>query len=713
MPEFHWRTDALTLTFGWDDAAPVALRSLRFAAAGRSAPAASAGLLDQPLVEVSAIGHGRFPGSFRHVDTVLGRALRYVGHAEATDGAWRELRVEQVAAGTGLRVTSVFRAEAATAAFQTWTVVELDPGAASAHRAHPASLTLDFVSSFATGAFLGDTGLTVDEFDLLSGENDWVAENRWSRRPLREVGLARIDRDVQHHPPRSRCLVSNRGSWSTGERLPTGALLCREADYALAWQVEHNGPWSYEIGETRHGAYLLLAGPTDQENQWSTVITAGHGFTSVPVSVGIAAGGVDAALAVLTDQRRAIRLPRAADKALPVVFNDYMNTLMGDPTTATLLPLIDAAARVGADYFCIDAGWYAEGHWWDTVGAWEPAASRFPNGITEVIDHIRARGMVAGLWLEPEVIGVHSPLARSLPDDAFFSRGGIRVAEHGRHHLDLRSPAARLHLDAVVDRLVSDYGVGFVKMDYNTMPGPGTDATGGAPGDGLLGHNRALLDWLDSIQARHPQLLIENCASGAMRMDYAMMSRLHLQSTSDQQDPVMYAPIAAAAPASLLPEQAGNWAYPQAGMDRELFTFSLVNAILGRMYLSGYLNRMSPAEVALVAEAVSAQKTVLAGIRESHAVWPLGLPGWEDPWVALGLTEPGGVLRLALWRRPGGSATVRLPLPAFAGRSLAVAAFFPAEQQGWSYTWDAAAGVLTVTVTVPAPTARVLTLRPL
>ncbi|MGY4858000.1 alpha-galactosidase [Cryobacterium sp. AP23] len=701
MTEFHWRTDALTLTFGHDDTAPVALRSLR--AAGTAAPDTADGRLDQPLVEVSAIGHGRFPGGFRHVDTVLGASLRYAGHAETADGAYRELRVTQADPGTGLRVTSVFRAQAGTAAFQAWTVVELDAGAAA--------LTLDFVSSFATGAFLADTGLTVDAFDLLSGENDWVAENRWSRRALREVGLARIDRDIQHHPPRSRCLVSNRGSWSTGERLPTGALLCRDADYALAWQVEHNGPWSYEIGESRHGAYLLLAGPTDQENQWSTPITPGHGFTSVPVSVGISRGGVQAALAVLTDQRRAIRLPRAADEALPVIFNDYMNTLMGDPTTATLLPLIDAAARVGADYFCIDAGWYAEGHWWDTVGAWEPAASRFPGGITAVIDHIRARGMVAGLWLEPEVIGVHSPLARSLPDDAFFSRGGIRVAEHGRHHLDLRSAAARAHLDAVVDRLVSDYGVGFFKMDYNTMAGPGTDATGGVAGDGLLGHTRALLDWLDGIQARHPQLLIENCASGAMRMDYAMMSRLHLQSTSDQQDPVLYAPIAAAAPASLLPEQAGNWAYPQAGMTPELFTFALVNAILGRMYLSGYLNRMSPAEVALVTEAVAAQKTVVAGIRLSHPVWPLGLPGWEDPWVALGLTAPGGELRLSLWRRPGAADTVVLPLPAFTGRELDVAAFFPARQHGWSWTWDAAAGLLTVTVTVAAPTARVLALR--
>jgi hypothetical protein len=336
-----------------------------------------------------------------------------------------------------------------------------------------------------------------------------------------------------------------------------------------------------------------------------------------------------------------------------------------------------------------------------------------------VIDHIRDRGMVAGLWLEPEVIGIHSPLAATLPDDAFFSRGGRRVAEHGRHLLDLRSPAAVRHLDEVVDRLVSDYGVGFFKMDYNTMTGPGSDRDGGSPGDGLLEHNRALLAWLDGIQERHPNLLIENCASGAMRMDYAMMSRLHLQSTSDQQDPVMYAPIAAAAPASLLPEQAGNWAYPRAGMDPELLTFSLVNGILGRMYLSGYLNRMTEDERALVREAVGAQKRVLADIDETHAVWPLGMPDWEDPWVTMGLASPDGTVRLSVWKRPGGAAggemdgdTVVLPLPSLRGRSVAVSSFFPGEQSGWQWTWDAEAGALTVTVPTAAPTARVLELRP-
>ncbi|CAM5685521.1 hypothetical protein SAFG77S_10058 [Streptomyces afghaniensis] len=164
--------------------------------------------------------------------------------------------------------------------------------------------------------------------------------------------------------------------------------------------------------------------------------------------------------------------------------------------------------------------------------------------------------MVPGLWLEPEVIGVRSPMAKSLPDEAFFRRDGVRVTEAGRHHLDLRHPAARAHLDQVVDRLVGEWGVGYLKLDHNIDPGSGTSAhPGEAPGAGLLGHNRAHLDWLDGFLDRYPHLVVENCSSGGMRWDHALLSRMQLQSTSDQQNLHLYAPIAASAPTAVTPDR--------------------------------------------------------------------------------------------------------------------------------------------------------------
>ncbi|TCC26920.1 glycoside hydrolase family 36 protein [Kribbella speibonae] len=664
----HWSTPDLTLTFVLDDG-PV---RVTIAPGTTDVPT-------QPLVEVEAVGYGRSPSSNRHVDTVLGQQLRYVRH-EDTGTA---LRIVQEEPGTGLQVTSVFEAGAGVRA---WTEASMTGDGA---------LELTFVSSLVVA-------LPSVDADLHSATNSWMAESRWSVRSLRSGHLADIVSDAHRHVARSRYAATSTNSWSTGERLPVGVLVEQSTPYALGWQIEHNGPWHYEIGESRRGGYLLLSGPTDQEHQWSTRINADTPFVTVPVSL-VTGADRDSVFAALTRQRRAVRRRRPADDRMPVIFNDYMNTLLGDPTTEKLLPLIDAAADAGADYFCIDAGWYAEGDWWNTVGAWQPSTTRFPHGLAEVIDRIHDRGMVPGLWLEPEVIGVRSPIAEVLPDEAFLTRHGRRVSESGRYLLDLRSSAARKHLDETVDRLIADFGVGFFKFDNNTMTGPGTDKDGTSLGQGLLEHQRALLSWLDDLHARHPELLIENCASGAMRMDYAMLSRLHLQSTSDQEDPLLYAPIAAAAPAAVLPEQAGHWAYPITGTTQEAFTLALVNGVLGRLYLSGHLNRMTAAELDLVRSAVAAHRVVLEDLDTLVPTWPLGLPDWNDEWVALCL-QGRDAAYLSIWHRGPGPAEITLDIA-----QAEITPHFPADAGDWTCTW-AADGKLTVATQVPEPSARVLRL---
>ncbi len=433
----------------------------------------------------------------------------------------------------------------------------------------------------------------------------------------------------------------------------------------------------------------------------------------MPVGVAVSTDGFDGAVGGLTAIRRAIRRPHDDARRLPVIFNDYMNTLMADPTTERLLPLIDAAAEVGAEYFCIDAGWYAEVDegWWDTVGAWRPSSTRFPGGIAEVLDHIRQAGMVPGLWVEPEVVGVRSEIATQLPLDAFFQRGGRPVVEHGRYHLDLRHPAAVKHLDQVVDFLVGELGVGYLKFDYNISVGPGPDGGGLAAGAGLLAANRAQLDWLDAVLDRYPGLVIENCSSGGMRTDYALLARMQLQSTSDQREYVRYPPIAAAAPAAIAPEQAASWAYPQPEFSAGEIAFTMVNAMLGRIHLSGHLNRMSDEQRESVAEAVRAYKESLRpAIARSVPFWPLGLPRWDDTWIALGLRSPGSS-HLAVWRRQGrdaDSAAVTLSLPHLRGTRLTPRVLYP-RQTGAEARWDAERGALTVGLD-EAPAACVLRL---
>ena len=201
----------------------------------------------------------------------------------------------------------------------------------------------------------------------------------------------------------------------------------------------------------------------------------------------------------------------------------------------------------------------------------------------------------------------------------------------------------------MIDFLVEDLGVGYLKMDYNINVGPGTDTASAAAGVGLLAHNRAFLEWVDALLERHRGLTIESCSSGGMRTDYALLSRFQLHSTSDQQDFLRYPPIAAAAPAAIAPEQAAVWAYPQPEWDDDQIAFGLCSALLARVHLSGHIDRMSAAQQQLVAEAIRVTNRS-AGPATAIPFWPLGLPHWADPWIALGL-RTSRASYLTVWHR--------------------------------------------------------------
>ncbi len=82
--------------------------------------------------------------------------------------------------------------------------------------------------------------------------------------------------------------------------------------------------------------------------------------------------------------------------------------------------------------------------WQRAVGDWEPDASRFPSGLKSLTDEIHARGLTAGIWLDPFLVDVNSALAHEhsewllerVGDDG---DGGLRV-------LDITAPGVADHV---------------------------------------------------------------------------------------------------------------------------------------------------------------------------------------------------------------------------------------------------------------------------
>ncbi len=635
------------------------------------------------LLEVQLSGEDREEYHGRsHRASYPGLRMRYVRHGEERNAGGLLFKLEMRDEVTGLETASFFQFYDGLQVFKSWT--ELRNGGTE-------PLGVEYVSSFSLNGLAKEgSGDQDDKMKLHLAHNGWQSEVQWRSNTLPELGLSHMtDRSSK------RVSLSNTGSWAAAEHLPMALLENEEAGTTLFWQIEHNGSWHWELLNQFDHLSLLASGPTEHDHGWWKNLLPGETFVSVPVAVGFVRGGFEEGIGELTRYRRATRRPNEDNEQLRVIFNDYMNCLWGNPTTQNLLPLIDAAADVGCEYFCIDCGWYSPGTWWDGVGEWLPSEERFPEGIKYVLDYIRGKGMIPGLWLEIEVMGINSPKLAETDDSWFFMRHGKRVKDRSRYQLDFRNPAVVNHADGVIRRLVEDYGVGYIKMDYNINAGLGTETDADSLGEGLLGHNRAYLVWIDRVFAKYPELVIENCSSGGMRMDYAMLSRHSIQSTSDQEDYVKYAQIAASSPAALTPEQSAIWSYPLREGDDEEVVFNMVNALLLRVHQSGHLAELSAPRRELVREALEVYKAIRGDIREGLPFWPLGLPKVEDGWISLGLRR-GGKRYVAVWRLDDAGSEAALLLSGMAGKAADCRLLYPQGRSGGGCVWEAESGTLKV-----------------
>lgn len=513
-----------------------------------------------------------------------------------------------------------------------------------------------------------------EELRLHYAVNSWMAEAQWQEISPSMMGFVENERTSW-----SAATATSVGTWSSERYIPMAVLRNQALGVSWFWQIEHNGSWHWELSNTASrgnradNVYAYLGGPDALHAQAWKNLQPGQSYETVPVALGVVRGGFTESIDALTRYRRTqCAQPRQAKTPFPVVFNDYMNCLVGDPTEEKELPLIAAAAEVGCEYYVIDAGWYAERNenWGETVGAWQPSKTRWPRGLKFTLDQIRSKGMIPGLWLEPEVAGRHSPLATK-PDSWFMMRHGQRLIRNSRLQLDLRNPDVRKYLDEVVDRCVLQYGAGYLKFDYNTTSLEGTETNADSLGQGLLEHNRAHLRWLQGLLDRHTDLVIENCGSGGGRMDYAMLSRLQLQSVSDQEEYLRFPAIVTGASAAVIPEQMAIWSYPVEDATGDAASFNMVNALLGRIHQSGHLARIAPAARQQVKTAIELYKsTIRPTLSSALPFYPLGLPKIVDHHspVALGMKSDHATF-VAVWRLDGKD-EVHLPLSQTSARLL-------------------------------------------
>jgi alpha-galactosidase len=217
------------------------------------------------------------------------------------------------------------------------------------------------------------------------------------------------------------------------------------------------------------------------------------------------------------------------ERPYPRVSYDHWFGLYDDVNEAVLKPQVDRAAQIGVEYWTLDAGWF--GGFYSQTGNWDTTdAGKFPQGLEGLSDYVRAQGMKMGLWFECERAFPGSWAAREYRE-LFFEP----LHEGGALHLNLARRDAQDWFIEVVSGWISRLGLKWSRFDYNIDPAPywqAADPTGKIQ----FAYVQGLYRVLDELRARHPDWMLENCASGGRRTDLGTLARSHTNWFSDYVD---------------------------------------------------------------------------------------------------------------------------------------------------------------------------------
>ena len=236
------------------------------------------------------------------------------------------------------------------------------------------------------------------------------------------------------------------------------------------------------------------------------------------------------------------RAARLSDDGLPalrpVLYNSWEATGF-DVTEEGQAELARLAAGLGVELFVVDDGWFAgrrDDH--AGLGDWTPDPVKFPRGLGPLIDRVHELGMGFGLWIEPEMVNPDSDLYRAHPDWVLHFDRRSRSERRNQLVLNLARDDVAEWVHAVVDRLLSEHRIDFIKWDMNRhFSEPGwPDQAGRNPERVWTGYVRNLYAILDRLRDAHPDVAFEACEGGGGRIDLAMLARSEQAWISDNTD---------------------------------------------------------------------------------------------------------------------------------------------------------------------------------
>ena len=299
-----------------------------------------------------------------------------------------------------------------------------------------------------------------------------------------------------------------------------GLHLGWSGNHQLRIEEQHTGQAYAQLGELFFPGEMSLEPGEKYCSPTLYGTSTAHGFSAISESFH---GYVRASL---TDKR-------VRNKVRPVHFNTW-EAVYFDLSYDRLCELADVAAEVGAERFVLDDGWFKNRKSDKAgLGDWFVDNTVFEDGLGPLIDHVKAKNMEFGLWVEPEMVNPDSDLYRAHSDWVLNADPAPLILSRNQLVLDLTRTEVQTYLFERLDALLTEYSISYLKWDMNRAVYQPNNQGGRA-----VGHyqTNALYTLLGRLRAAHPAVEIESCSSGGGRADFGILGFTDRIWTSDSND---------------------------------------------------------------------------------------------------------------------------------------------------------------------------------
>ena len=316
-----------------------------------------------------------------------------------------------------------------------------------------------------------------------------------------------------------------------------------------------------------------------------------------------------------------------APSPMPVSYDTWFG-LAENIDINSLKPQVDKAADIGCEYFTLDAGWSLP-----IWGSTTVNSEKFPNGIGELADYVRSKGMRFGLWT---------------------------TLEHGKERVDFHNPEIqKYHIDNL-ETFVRELGVKWTRLE----------GAGFAEGKNALKAHKAMQDEVyGKFIRQHPDFYIEGCQGGGQRMDLNMFRVTHGTWISDhtgEADVTRYYQTGAlrAFPARFLNMAVET--HSNTG-DSRAEGHNILSRMATVLSFNGDIAQWSPQATAKVKQYVEIHKQTRI-YKEQPVCFPLPQPRNDSDWDAVVYGDGTGEAQLLFVFRMEGQAEQFIQIPDAPGK---------------------------------------------